>query len=701
LKNFKSKNFLYGACYYHEYHLNERVASDFQLMEKAGLSVIRVGESVWSLWEPSENSFNLDWLQPILDESNKKGIRVIVGTPTYAIPPWLARKHPEIIIERTTGNPIPFGHRQNVNYSHPNFLPYAERIIKKIVERYKDHPAIIGWQVDNEPGLELSHDEDTFSRFKEYLRSKYKNVEKLNQEWGLVYWSHQISDWDDLWVPDGNTDPTYNQEWRTFHAELTKNYIEWQAGIVRALVPKSQFVTTCLDLGRAGTDDVEIVKTLDVASINVYYSTQGGLIYPQPEKIQGGTPWTARHSGPGLVYLLANMGRGLKQENFFVTETNATSLGHPPFLGIFPPYPGQLKQVAIALISRGAEMVEYWHWHSIPFGHESYWGGILPHSLEPGRTYESFVEISSLIRKLEPDLLPLTPVSEVAVLISAESRWALEFQPAIRNESSGVPLGDRETYRKILNIFTDLFYAADLHTNFFAESQLPKEPAELLENYPIFLLPGYFIANDEILKYATEYVRLGGHLVVTPRTGYANKSGRINISVMPGVLREVLGLRYEEFSHLTLPLEVDIFSANGAQATHWVDGLISEGAETLARYKHEFFNRFPAVTTNKFGKGRATYVGTIPNYEFSDALARWFRESDNFAPIPKSLRKSVRTNSAVCKDGSRVHFVFNWDSTAAIVTLPFKSISLINNLEFPAGGSCELGPWGIEIIKEL
>ena len=699
MKAFTPHKFLYGACYYHEYNQVPRLDKDFELMQEGGLSVLRVGESVWSLWEPSDGEFNLEWLEPILDKAQKQGISIIIGTPTYAIPPWLASKHPELIAQRKAGQPIAYGHRQNVDYSNPLFLTYAERIIRKIVERYKEHPSIIGWQVDNEPGLELFHNSHAFTEFKEYVKAKYKTIDKLNHEWGLVYWSHQISDWNDIWLPEGNTDPTYDLDWRTFQAGLTTTYIGWQADIVRSIVPKKHFVTTCIDLGRAGSDDNEIAKRLDLTSVNVYYSPQDGLMHPQPEKIQGGTPWTARQSGPGIVYLLANIARGLKQENFLVTETNATMLGHPPNSGMFPPYPGQLQQVAVALISRGAEMVEYWHWHTIPFGHESYWGGILGHNLQPERTFESFKEISATLAKLGPKALGLTPVSEVAMLISAQSRWAMEFQPALRTEATGAPLGDKESYRKFLNTFSDLFFSSDLHVQFFSSDQLPDDPAELVRKHPIFCIPGYYIADEKVLKYAVEYARAGGHLVITPRTGYANPKGTINTDVMPGVLREALGVHYNEFSHLTLELPVHGFEQSGGMATQWVDSLIVDDAQVLATYEHPFFKTFPAVTTKDFGKGRATYIGTLPNYELSKGISQWIRSTIASHDRPTSKSAAVTTNSASNSQGKELHFIFNWGWESVKVNVPFTAKSAISDIEINSNNSIEIGPWSFEVIE--
>ena len=195
---------LFGAAYYPEYRGFRFLTDDLDLMAEAGFTVIRVGESVWSTWEPSNGQFDLEWLQPVLDGAHERGIAVVLGTPTYAVPPWLARQYPEIAGERGTGKPIPWGARQEADFTHPAFRYHAERVIRAVVGRYATHPAVIGFQVDNEPGLELLHNEGVFQRFADDLRRQYGTVERLNEQWGLVYWSHRLSDWSDLWRPDGN-----------------------------------------------------------------------------------------------------------------------------------------------------------------------------------------------------------------------------------------------------------------------------------------------------------------------------------------------------------------------------------------------------------------------------------------------------------------------------------------------------------------
>ena len=159
----------FGAAYYFEYlpaHLRTptQLAHDLDLMRAAGFTVIRVGESVWSTWEPREGVFDLDWLEPVLDAAHTRGIGVVIGTPTYAVPPWLRRAYPHTAAHRRTGQPIPYGHRQDVDVTSLDFRRLAERLVRRIVARYAPHPAVRGWQVDNEPGQELAAQPDGVRR---------------------------------------------------------------------------------------------------------------------------------------------------------------------------------------------------------------------------------------------------------------------------------------------------------------------------------------------------------------------------------------------------------------------------------------------------------------------------------------------------------------------------------------------------------
>lgn len=415
---------LFGAAYYHEYQPSPRLDEDLDLMAAAHFTVIRVGESVWSTWEPENGVFDLDWLQPVLDGAHARGIQVILGTPTYAAPPWLARAYPEINTERRTGARAGWGARQEIDYTHPAFLFHAERVIRKIIHRYAGHPAVIGYQVDNEPGNEIFHNHGVFQRFTDHLRERYGTVEELNRAWGLTYWSHRLATWADLWTPDGNAQPQYSLAWRRFQDDLTTAFIGWQADIVREYARPGQFVTTCISYERPTVRDDDVTARLDITAGNPYYRMQDSLQLPA-SPTDPGQSWTTH--GTWALYATADRMYSSRQEPFLVTETNAQAIG-PSWINE-PAYDGQWRQTAWALVSRGATMIEYWHWHTLHYGAETFWGGILPHSQEPGRTYQQLAALGAEFHRAGPLVAALTPDTDVTLLYSADSKRALTEHP--------------------------------------------------------------------------------------------------------------------------------------------------------------------------------------------------------------------------------------------------------------------------------
>lgn len=664
---------------------------DFKAMRDAQLSVIRVGESVWSTWEPRDGEFNLEWLLPVLDMADKYGIKVIIGTPTYAIPNWLRVKHPEIMAERSTGNPIHYGHRQNVDYSQELFVSYANRIVEKIVTRYADHAAVIGWQVDNEPGVEIFHNNLAFSQFTDYLRKKYQSVENLNSTWGLQYWSHSIQDWDELWLPDGNTNACYNIEWRRFQAEITENFISQQADLVRSLARHDQWITTCIAPVRPAQNIYTVAKKLDITAVNIYYAAQDGLAHPQTTQMRKNeipAAFFIDTTGAASVFRQADIAYSIKQDNFLVPETNASFTMHANQAGVFPSFPGQLKQVALALISRGASMVEYWHWHTLHYGAESYWGGILGHNYQRGRTYDSVAEVGELLEKAGQELLNLKPESDVAIVFSPESRWALEFFSPLRKPQDNRHGADTNSYERIFNAYYEAFFDAGLSINILAPSELSGDVERFVKTHPILVLPAYYIADDKVLEFAEKYALAGGHLITTPRTGYAHLDASIRSEVAPAKLSKISGVHYDEFTNLTQSIPV-IGSEISGNAIGWADLLISDGAEVIARYNDPFLSGYPAIVTQKRDRGRITTVGTVPDQDLGRSIGTWVAGLHAIKPIIAASSESVTYSKARTSDGKQLTFIFNWSWTPAQVRL-LSSNEII-----------ELGPWDVTIARDI
>ena len=710
---------LFGAAYYPEYRLpgenplptgrgaglDDRVRRDLDLMAGAGFTLIRVGESVWSTWEPSDGRFALDWLEPVLDAAYGRGICAILGTPTYAIPRWLARRYPELAGRTGTTTPMPWGSRQEVDFTHPAFRWHAERVVRAVVGRYLDHPAIVGYQVDNEPGIRLLFNEGVFQRFVDELRETFGTVDALNEQWGLTYWSHRLSTWADLWRPDGNLLPEYDLAWRRFQASLVTELIGWQAELVRSIVLPAhpdRWVTTCLSVDQVGVADVQVTAELDVTAGNAYYRMGDHLAHPgtapmSPDWILDGT-WA--------LYGLADLLWSSRQEPFLVTETNAGSIGH----GSTNPqvFDGQWRQAAWALVSRGARGIEYWQWRTLHYGSETFWGGVLPHDGRPGRAYRELARVGAELAAAGPRVVGSVPDADVAICYSSDARFSLGFvTQAPLPAATG--WGDPDAYRRLVMPFYRGAFDAGLQVNTVRPEQLwgevtggdpaPADPADLAARRPVLVVVGQAPMRDEDLDWLRAYAAAGGHLIVGPRTGYADALGRARTDVKPSGLAEAAGVHYQEFANLEGPVAVEAaeLGAGPFRATAWSEYLEPDDAQVLATYDDPHLSAWPAVTTHEHGAGRITVVGTVPDQELARALLAWAvpRPAHGWPDLPPSVRVTTATHP----DGSRGAFVHHWGWGDVAVPVPVPVSDVLDASVRLATGDClPLGPWDVRVL---
>lgn len=237
---------LYGAAYYHEYMPYDRLEKDIQLMKEAGVNVVRVGESTWTLFEPREGVFEFEWMDRIIDKMHEAGISVILGTPTYSIPAWMAHRYPEVLSARARDQKEYYGTRQNMDFTNPTYRYFCDRIIRKMVEHYAQHPAIIGYQVDNEVEARGVNNYDYFVGFRNHVKEKFKgDLVKLNKSWGMNYWSMNINSWEEFYPRDGVSNPSYKNEWERYNRKELAAFINWQCDIVNQYKRNDQFITHC------------------------------------------------------------------------------------------------------------------------------------------------------------------------------------------------------------------------------------------------------------------------------------------------------------------------------------------------------------------------------------------------------------------------------------------------------------------------
>jgi beta-galactosidase len=660
---------LYGAAYYPEYMPYERTDEDIALMKKAGINVVRIGESTWGLWEPEDGHFEYAWMDRVVEKLRAAGIRVILGTPTYSIPPWMYKKHPEMVITRLGGQYLYYGLRQNTDLMNATYRFYCERVIRKILEHYKDNPAVIGYQIDNETSSGGAANPDVQAGFKEYLKAKFKTTDELNKVWGLNYWGQRLNNWEELPPRDGILNPGWKLEWERYSQWETTDFLAWQAKIVNEYKRPDQFVThDYAGPPRPEVSELDVAKNLDIVASNPYHGAQDDF------------------DGEASSYV-GDYSRSLKRTNYLITETNAEAIGWDS-KGQFPPYDGQLRLDVYTHVSSGANMVEYWHWHSLHYGQETYWKGVLGHDLQPGRAYDEVSRTAHELRRIGPEIVDLRIKNQVAILFSRDSHYGIEF----------MKFSDRTNYMSVLRQMYEVLYHANVGVDFvFPESTN-------LSDYKVIVVPPLYVAGDALLTRLAEYVKNGGHVVMAFKSGFCNEYSTVRWEVTPGPLKEAAGFHYQEFSSLKQPLALkdDPFQAGADnKVSDWAEMIVPDTAKALAYYDHPFFGKYPAITTNAFGKGSLTYEGTALSDALQKAVLLGALRDAGLTNSDQTLPAAVRVKHGQNRNRKTLHFYLNYSNSPQ--TVPYAYAAGTNLLSQSGVGhdqSITLQPWDAAIVEE-
>jgi beta-galactosidase len=689
---------LYGAAYYNEYMPQdtptaqaERLDKDVALMKAAGLNVVRMGESTWSLWEPEDGRFDYAWMDRVVDAMGKAGIKVILGTPTYSVPAWMAHQHPEILARRMNGDRFggpgidsTYGMRQNMDTDSPAYRFYAERLIRHIVAHYKDNPTVIGWQLDNETSSYDAANPDVFIGFQHYLEKKFGTPEALSKAWFLNYWGQNLHTWEDLPTRDGAQSTGYKLEWSRWSQMRVTDFLRWQAALVRECAAASQFVTT--DYGGMMRHDVNeeaVAEALDIPADNIYHGTQD-------------------HFDGATQSIQADFTRSLKHGNFLVTETNAQSTDWSSAFQ-FPPYDGQMREDVYTHLSNGANMVEYWHWASIAANQETYWKGVLSHDLEPNRAYSEVARTAHELEKIGPHLVGLQIHNQVAILWSRDSANTIGFMPFTSNASMPWAPGQPTAgYDSLVQQIHRSLYHLNIGSDFVFSTTVD------FSAYKLLIVSALYIADDALLQRISDYVKNGGHVVMTFKSGFANEISAVRWVRAPGPLREAAGFSYQEFSNLEHPLalkgdpyQVGDGNPTANQVSYWAEFLMPEHAKALAYYDHPFFGKWPAITRNEFGKGTLLYEGTYVSQELQSALLRQELDLLGLTGPDQQAPAGVHISHGVNKMGKTLHYFFNYTGAEAQATYAYGAgTNLLDGKAVAKGATLTLAPWDLAIVEE-
>ncbi|HJD45222.1 MAG TPA: beta-galactosidase [Candidatus Mediterraneibacter norfolkensis] len=666
---------LYGVAYYDEYMPYDRLDKDVEMMKKAGINTVRIAESTWSTCEPQEGVFDFSHVERVMNAMEEAGISVIIGTPTYAIPTWMVKSYPDVLATTVNGRGI-YGARQIMDITHPVYRYYAERVIRELMKRTVHRKCVIGFQIDNETKYYGTAGKNVQEKFIKYLRNKFHDdLDALNAEFGLDYWSNRINAWEDFPDVRGTINGSLGAEFEKFQRLQVEEFLSWQAAIVNEYRREDQFITHNLDFDWRGysygvqpdVDHFRTARCLTIAGTDIYHPTQ--------DKLTGAE-----------IAFGGDMTRSLKGDNYLVLETEAQ--GFPGWT----PYKGQLRLQAYSHIASGANSVMYWHWHSIHNSFETYWKGLLSHDFQENETYREACIVGNEWKEIGDHLVNLKKKNDVAVLVSNEALTALKWFgiEAVSGDNG------RIMYNDVVRWVYDTLYKMNVECDFlFPES-------ENMADYKMIVVPALYAAPDELLRRLDRYVRDGGTLVTAFKTGFANENVKVNHEVQPHILRECMGYRYDQFTFpVDTGLQGEIAAEDGSdRAEVFMELLIPEGAEVLASYEHYNWNRYAAVTRNRCEKGYAYHIGCMTEEgvlkkvffcALNDAGIR--RETE--CEFPLIVRKGVNDL------GKTVWFYLNYSGQEQTeIPVCAGGRDLLTGEEKMKGELVTVPAWGLKIIEE-
>lgn len=601
----KTDHLLFGAAYYSEYLPYDRVEKDMEMMEKAGMNTIRIAESTWSTIEPKDGIFDFTHLDKMLEAAARHHISVIVGTPTYAIPAWLAKKYPDI--------------------------------------------------------------------------------NEFNREFGLDYWSNCVNTWEDFLDIRGTINESLAAEFAKFQRLLVTRFLAWQAAIVSGYKRPDQFITQNFDYDwtdhsigyQPEVNQYEAARCMTVAGCDIYHPSQSLL------------------TGEEITFC-GNISRSLKKDNYLVLETQAQ--GNIAWL----PYPGQLRLQAYSHIANGSNSVMYWHWHSIHNAIESYWKGILSHDFSENETYREAASIGADWKRIGTHLSNLQKKNRAAILLDNNSLTGLRLFPL-------KDLGNY-SYNTVARWLGDALYHLNIEYDMISSAERD------FSSYECLIVPALYSASEDLLTAISDYVKNGGHLITTFRSGFSDEQLKIYADTQPHILQECLGIHYDQYTYpvdvsVTLPdfMASDVGSScsdesctNSSKCLHWMDLVTCDTATPLFFYDHPVWKKYAAATVNQFGKGSALYLSSMFDGALLEKVLVHY-----FASLPETLLAHPECHfpliirEGVNDFGKRVRFYFNYSGEKqTAICKGFSGTELLSGRKIMEQETFSLEPWGVVIVEE-
>ena len=570
---------IFGVDYYPEHWDRSEWEEQAKLMREGNFNTVRMGEFAWKLFEKREGEFDFSLLDEAIEVLAKYGIKTILGTPTAAPPKWLVNKY-DVLQRDRYGRIRAWGSRRSCCANSPEYRERSRIIVEKMAEHYRDNPHVVGWQIDNEFGCHNStrcYCENCRREFGRWLSERYSSIEELNKKWGMVFWSLDLDSFDDIVLPGYNScegelvqnpahNPSLDLEYRRFASDSWVRYQRMQADILRRY---SGLPITHNLMGHfSDIDYYELSKDLDFVSWDNYPDNQWG------------------DSEYEYVSMAHEIMRGVKDKNFVVMEEEAGPAGWD-VMGATP-RPGQLRLWTYQAIAHGAEGFVYFRFRTALFGMEQYWYGVLDHDGKPRRRFYELQKTGTELMQLEEYITDRKNDYDALIVRSYDNIWSHE----IKRHKAGYD------YKNLLYSY----YKANADWN--VDTAVSRGS---YTDYKVVYMPSYNVVRDEELEEIKAYVKNGGVLVLSFRSGTRDEYNNMRPLAMPGVFAELAGIEVEEFDATRCSVPVE--GAVSGTARLWCDIIQPVTAETLCTYGAQYYKGRAAVTCNRYGKGLVYYVG--------------------------------------------------------------------------------------------
>lgn len=614
---------LFGGDYNPNQWPKEIWEEDIRIFKKASINSATVNVFSWAKIQPSENCYDFEELDQIIEKLSTEGFDIVLATSTAALPAWMFKKYPEVARTDYDGRHHKFGQRHNACPNSLVYQKYAERLATKLAERYGENPQVTCWHINNEYGGECYCD-NCEKAFRVWLKDKYHTIEALNKAWNMEFWGHTVYEWDEIVLPNALSEGIgYDKtafagisiDYRRFNSDsLLKNYM-MERDAIRKIDPTTPITTNLMGTFK-GLDYFKWAKEMDLVSWDNYPSYN--------------TPWS-------LVAMTHDLMRGLKQQPFMLMEQTPSQQNWQPYNSLKKP--GQMRAQSYQTIAHGADTIQYFQLRRSIGACEKFHGAVIEHvGHEDTRVFRETAALGAELAQLS-DIIGTQTQAQVAVIFDWDNYWALEY-------TSGPTV--------------DLKYVEQIHRyyRYFYEQNIAVDlvPVDAdLSKYKLVAAPVLYMIKEGMQERLTDFVMQGGALLTTYMSGIVDQSDNVHLGGYPGPLRELAGIWVEEIDSLAPEQSngVSLVNEDLSGTSNLVSDLIHlENAEALAHYTSNFYAGMPAVTKNTFGDGTVYYFGGQLEDQLQDQLFKTIVEESDITPVIEEATKL----EIACRENAEAKF---------------------------------------------